>query len=244
MIKATGGQSESAHDELVASQLRLSASINALFDFFHGTTVSQTGNFSQRVLGPGDQKSTNSLFHLNTLYDGVFKAKNGKEALEALENSIRHLSEEERAFLKFTDKIFTSPFSKPSIGFRGFFQVTLLRNPDVLNSVDLILRLWNSGLNWYRKVITMEFGIQFNLILQETLSPSEFSAVIKDILNNSREAVIHPNRVKEVYQSLMRDSFVGAVMEASKENVGLSEAIEEILKWLDNSAIQNSELLH
>lgn len=240
MIKATGGLNESAHDELIASQLRSSALTDILFNFFHGTT----GISPQKVLGSGDQELTNSLFHLNNLYDEVLRAKTGKEALEALENATRHLSEEERDFLKFIDKIFTSPFLKLSIGFQGFFKVALLRNSDILKNADLILRLWNSGFQWYQKIITIEFGIQFNLALQEILSPIEFSNLVKDIFNNSRLAVISPSKVKEVYQNLMENDFTKAVMEGSRESVELSNAIEEILKWLDNSAIQNSELLH
>lgn len=238
-----GGRDEG----FIVSQLKLKASLHALFDFFQGTTVDQSGRLSQRVSGSVDQDVDQALkdlpFGLDHLYDKVINSRNGREAQEVLENSTRRLSEGERDFLESMDKVFASPFLKPSIGFWRFFQITLLRSPDTLNNAGFILRLWNSNLQWYRKIIITEFGIQFNVSLRGTLSSTEFSDLI-NALNNSRVAAISPNRVTEVYRNLLANDLARAIMEASRESVELSNTIGEFMKELDNSAIHNSDLLH
>ena len=159
--------------------------------------------------------------------------------MEILGTSIRRLPKEEQDFLESMDKMFASPFFKPSIEFRDLFHVTLLRNPDILNNTDLILRLWNSGLGWYRKVITIEFEKQFALAARKKFSQAEISALIRNGVTGNR-AAIPPDRITEVYQRLMRSEFVRTVMKASNESVELSDVIEGILKRLDNSTTQNN----
>ena len=195
----------------------------------------------------------------------VCSAKSRREALEILESSTRHLFEEEQDFLESIDKIFVSPFFKPSDGFREFFNVAFLRNPNILSDVGLILKLWNSGLKWYQRIITTEFGIQLTFIVHRTFSHfeilsltnsgatpesvfkylmSEFLPLTKGSVTGGRATAIHPNRITEVYQSLMENSFARAVMEASKESVELSNIVERVLKRLDDAIKNDESVLH
>ena len=63
-----GGGGESVYDKLVESQLKLNTAIGVLFDFFQGTTISQTGKFSQKTLKQNNQKPKDPFFGLPPFY--------------------------------------------------------------------------------------------------------------------------------------------------------------------------------
>ena len=138
-----------------------------------------------------------------------------------------------RNFLKSIEDMFLSPFYKPSVEAIKLLEIMAMRGP-ILGNENLILRLWNSGIDRYRSIlkITLE-GSVAAAAKKAGLSPEELSSLLTG-------GKVTPEKIGKVYRHLGESEFFQAISGAAQESEEITNLIQDTLEIFESELRQGS----
>ncbi len=159
---------------------------------------------------------------------------------------------EAKIYLDAMDKMFASPFYRPSGRSWELFEMSLQRSPDLLNNAGMILRLWNSGVWNCRVTVVKKFETTVLDSAKKAGLPGSSSSSVGFAIENNKDFIFNTGRsfddkpfdgmieewgitvsherLGEMYGYLEKDEFFIAINEAAKESYQVMHFIEIVLK--------------
>ncbi len=220
-----GRISADTHDyfsELSEENLKIEVAIGDLMSFFQGTSKKPSPNLSRLSQDPAAL--------MTRIYYAYRKAADVEgDTYDELQRLLNQPPKVEGFYLKTMSEMFTSPFYRPSKELKKLFDMILERDANVLNNAGMILRLWNSGILEYQKLIAMRLKLDVLLAARiGKVSESEFSS-----LRQSGSVMMTQEKVADVYRALSERKFFKAISKAAADHYEISGLIEYELRLLD-----------